>query len=68
MLVMMVAPAVRGVDAARMRNRIASYCIWGRRETIVHELGHARHLYEEPSIYRVPCIRRPLYMGVTYIG
>ena len=40
----MMATAVRGAGAARMRNRIASYCIWEGREAIVHELGHAGHL------------------------
>ena len=48
MVVMMVriVTAVRGGGAARMRDRIASNCRWGRREALVHKSGHAGHLLE----------------------
>ena len=45
MVMVMMVTAVRGVGAARMRNRIASYCIWGGSEANVHKLGHEGHLY-----------------------
>ena len=56
MMVVMIVTAVRDVGAARMRNRIASHCIWGRMEPIAHEVEHAGHLYIGPYIGIGPSI------------